>query len=338
MAVTSPAGFLQTEGNTEFNHFDSRSARRFQQIDATHLGANFVVRSLGFRRDGGPFGGGSNEPPRTMDFELDFGLADPARLSPVFDANYVPGSRTTAFTRRQVSMPDWTGNIGTPAPFDFVIALDAPIPYAGSRALVIDFTYENLVWQGPADGGSAVDREFLQARSAGGAQLGQGCVASGSTSPFFHMMTLYNGGGAGTLSMRLALGGVNAPASSPVIANIDLQDANLTIPGLCGSLRAGAGLTIPLGVADPSGRIVEFGFAFLHSPSIVGGTFVTQLLAPDPGQPSIPVVVSNGRTATMPSDPSSLAHSCAYHWLSAPGPSASAALFYGGGLVMELGL
>ncbi len=63
---TSPAGFATTEGNTSFNHFSvttSSNARRFQQIDNTLSGNSYVIRGLGFRRDGGTNGGGTNEPP-----------------------------------------------------------------------------------------------------------------------------------------------------------------------------------------------------------------------------------------------------------------------------------
>ncbi|MBK8975533.1 MAG: hypothetical protein IPM29_06375 [Planctomycetes bacterium] len=337
LAVTSPLGYDNIEGNTTFNHFDSGGDRRFQQIDATHLNRQFIIRSLGFRRDGGTNGGGTNEPPRTMDLEITFGLANMTILTSAFDPNFLPGSSQVSFIKRQVNMPDWTGNAGTPGPYDFVIPLDFAFPYAGNDALVIDFTYENLVWQGTATGGSAVDRQYVGATTATGTALGTGCTASTSSSAFSHSMRLENNGlGGAAYGMRMRIDATNAPISTPVLLNIDLADLNLTVPGLCATVHAGPTLSLPIAVSDPLGAVGQTSLSWGYNPVFVGVQLVTQLAAFDAGQPAIPVVLSQGRVATMPNDPSSLAENCVYHWAS--GTSQSGTLFYGGGMVMQLGL
>ncbi|MBK8974919.1 MAG: hypothetical protein IPM29_03255 [Planctomycetes bacterium] len=339
LAITSPRGFDTIEGSTSFNHFDSSADRRYQQIDATHLGNPFVVQSLGFRRNGTSTGGGTNEPPRSMDLEITFGLANMAVLSREFDPNFIAGSRQVCFVRRQVNMPDWTGLNGTPSPFDFVVPLDVPFPYAGSDSLVIDFDYQNLVWSVPGvSGGSSADREYTGAVTTTGVSIGTGCSAGGAGGGAFgHGMRLEdNGVGAGPYGMRLRVDASNAPPSTPVLLNIDLQDANLSVPGLCTTVHALPLLAFPFGVSDTQGSIPETSLSFVYHPVLVGVQLVTQLASFDPTQPQIPIILSDGRQATMPAGPSTLSHACVYHWASGGGSSGT--LFFGGGMVMQLGL
>lgn len=334
--ITSPAGFLAVEGQTNFNHFDSGGARRFQQIDATHVGSGgFLIQSIAFRRDGGPNGGGSNEPPCTMDLEITLGEANMSLLSARFDENFLPGTRQIVFVKKQVNRVDWTGNVGTPAPFDFVLYLDTPFAYSGQSALVIDFTYENFVWLGAATGGSSLDRAFLPYTQTTAVNLGQGCTATGQTFPFTHQMSLQNGGG-GPLGMLMRVSANGAPGNSAVWLLMDSQDLNQAVPGLCATLHSGGLAVLPLGVTEPSGTLPSLYFSFPHESSLIGASVVTQLVSLDFNLP-IGLALSNGRQATIPADPSAGASPlCAYHWAS--GPTADAPLFFGGGIVIRLGI
>lgn len=339
--VTSPAGLLSTEGNTTFLHFTAGSAsrpsdRRFQQIDASQT-IPFVARSIGWRRDGGTNGGGTNEPPRTMDLEVTMGFADMTLLSQEFDANYMAGTRQVVFTKKSVNMPAWTGNAGRPAPFDFVVPLDVPFPYAPPLGLVIDFTHENVIFQGTATSGSSVDRDYVGASYTYGAELGTGCTPSSGSGPFTQAMRLENNGPAlPRFGMRLRVDATDAPPLTPILMNIDLIDQNLTIPGLCTTLHAGAVASVLLGTSDAAGVLPAASLSFGHLPALVGVPLVTQLAALDPGQPVFPAVLSNGERATFPGGPSGTSNACLYHWGTLPATGGT--LFFGGGIVMQIGI
>jgi hypothetical protein len=340
--ATSPRGFDAIDGNTAFLHFTpvgSTVGRRFQQIDNTQGNTAFPIRSLGWRRDGGTTGGGTTVPPRTLDLEITMGSANMGMLTRVFDQNYASGTRQVVFTKKSVNMPDWSGNAGTPAPFDFTVMLDTPFVYVPIGALVIDFTHENLVYvpSGPA-GGCSVDRAYFAAMTTNATRLGSGCVASTSTgvlSTFDQLMRLENNGPSmPDYGMRMRISATNAPFSTPVALNIDLSDQNLTIPGLCTTLRAGPVASLMLGVADGAGVVPETSISFRHFPQFIGAQLVTQLAALDAPQPGIPAVLSNGSLATFPNDPASTSLDCVYAWASLPNPSGT--LFFGGGLVLQL--
>ncbi len=340
--VTSPAGYDTTEGETTFNHFtlpsSSSLGRRFQQVDATHAASGgLLIQSMGFRRDGGSSGGGTNEPPRTMDLEITMGYADMSVLTRRFDDNFLAGSRQVVFTKKQVSMPDWTGNAGTPAPFDFNVALDTPFPYAGPFALVIDFVHENVAYTtGTAPSGTSVDRGYIGALTSNASDLGTGCTPTNLPGAFDHNMRMENNGaGGGAHGMRMRVSGTNAPFGAPLVMNIDLQDLNLTVPGLCTTIHAGGLVTVPFGTSSATGGITETSISFGHSPAFVGASLVTQFAAIDAGLP-FGVALSNGQQGTMPGDPSSTSNDCVYHWAGLP--SDEGTLFFGGGMVLKLGL
>ncbi|MBI5853210.1 MAG: hypothetical protein HZB39_19555 [Planctomycetes bacterium] len=337
--VTSPRGFDTTEGNAAFNHF-SATGRRFHQVDNTHAGQFFVVQSLGFRRDGGANGGGTNNGARTADIEVTMGLADFGFLKRAFDSNYIPGSRQIVYTRKLTNLPSWTGNAGTPAPFDFVMPYDTPFVFSGSPALVIDFTHENLVYVGGvgATGGSSIDRQYVGATTATGALLATGCIATGNASAFSQTMRLENNGPAlPNYGMRIRVNATAAPASASIILNIDFANANLNFPGLCTTLNALPTISMGVGSSGATGILPETSISFPHNAGFIGGTLVTQLLALDLGQPIIPIVLSSGRQAAFPADPTTAGgQECVYGWLSLPATEGT--LFPGGGIVMQLGI
>jgi hypothetical protein len=339
---TSPTGLAQTEGNSRFVHFSDAAgaARRFQQIDRTVLGNAWVIRSLGFRRDGTSVGGGSNEPPRTMILEICLGAADMTLLSGDFDRNFLAGTRSGVFTPKTVNMPDWTGLNGTPATFDFVVPFDAAYPYPGSMPLVIDFTYSNLVFTGSSGtlGGSWVDREYQMSSTVQGTSIGTGCLASGQTYPFGHTAWLENSGpGLPTCGMRLRVDGDHAAANAPVVLHVGARDPNLAIPGLCGTVHADPIVAFLVGVTDGSGDLARRWYSFAWNPNLVGITLVTQMAGLDPARPGLPVILSEGRQTSMPAYSGSPGREAAFMWATLP-TGVDNTLFFGGGLVLQLGL
>lgn len=328
-SVTSPRGLDTTEGNTSFLHFTS--SRIYQQIDNTHRGSQFAVRSLGWRRNGTGSGGGTNAPARTFDLEVRMDQVSMAKLSRVIAQNW--RNPTVVFARRTVNFPDWTGLNGSPSPFDFSVTLDAPFPYLGNDALLICFDYTN----NSATSGVNVDRDFTGASTSTSTALGTGCTVTGGTAPFLHGMRLENNGpGMPAYGMRIRVDGSRALAGANVFANLAFADSNLTVPGLCTTLHALPTITVDLGRSDPTGVLPECSLSFPHTPSAVGTTLVTQLLQLDPGQTSgIPVALSNGRRAVMPSNASTV-HECIYQWATLPDPDGT--VIWGGGIVMQLGL
>jgi hypothetical protein len=331
-AVTSPIGLDTTEGNAAFAHFSG--TRRFMSIDNTHAGTPLVIRQLGFRRNGGvtqPSGVA-----RTMNLTVDLGLADFGNLTNEFDGNYQPGSRTNVFTQTAVNFPDWTANLGAPAPFDFFVPLANPHVYLGTSALVIDFSYSNV----SVSSGLSVDRDFGGSASPGatGAAIGTGCVATGGNAPFSHTAALYNHNATPypSHSMRLRVGGAAAPANSPVLLFVDALDP--AISGvLCADIHALPRLLFVL-AADAGGAVIDRYYGFGYDASLVGATFYTQLFAIDPGQGPIPLVVSNGRSTVMPGSSFTAAHAACYGWNTLPNTNVLSSLFFGGTMVIQLGL
>ena len=324
--VTSPKGYDTTEGNMIFYHWNG--TRRFQQIDNTHKGTPFVVKSISFRRDG--TGGGANATARTFNVSADMGYASWGVASTVMDDNFLAGTKTNVFTYKSVSMPDWTAVPTPPAAFDFTLVYDAMWPYTGTSALVWTVSYDS----GPS-GQAQTDRQYVAAgpTSSAGTALGTGCIATGNASAFGHTMTFSNFGASGGMALT---GGVTlAPASTPVTLFLDGVNSNLTIPGLCSVLYALPTIQLPLGTSSATGAITQRVYQVPYNAGIQGGTLFTQCMALDVGQPGYPIVVSNGRQTTMPAAPVGGGTECLYQWSTLPTVTGSPT--YGGGIVAFLG-
>ncbi len=275
-----------------------------------------------------------------MMLEVTLGITDMAVVSSDFDRNFLPGLSTQVFTPKPVNMPDWTGNIGTPAPFDFGVTFDTPFAYLAALPLVIDFTYSNLAYtSGTATGGSAVDRQFGSDSSASGSTVGTGCVATGQTATFLHNAWLENSGA--TLpnhGMRLRVDGLRGPASSPALVYVDVVDANTNFPGLCGTVHALPTIVLDAGVTDASGDLPNTFYSFAYDPANIGVTLYTQMIAFDAGQSPFPVVLSNAETMSMPAfSGATPGVETLYHWSALP-EDLNNLVFFGGGMVLELRL
>jgi hypothetical protein len=328
---TSPNGLDTIEGSGFYGHW--AAPRRFQQIDETNRGAPRAVRSLAWRRDG--MGGVTGA--RTLELTIKLGNGRLEVVSAEFDKNFT-SPPTTVFPKATVNFPDWTQvPPAPPAPFDFVANFTTPWVYLGNTALVIDFAVENPSVVSVAN----TDRDGPIPFAVLTQVLGQGCVATGQNTPFTHVLSVGNNGPAlGQFAMRIGVGVTAAPANANVLLGIATSDANLSIPGLCANVRALAAITLPLGAANASGAIPNLYYSFPHDPNVQGSPLVTQVYALDPGQPGIPVVVSDGRlVASFPSSSSMVGHKCCYLVGALPGTTSTGnGVSYANGLVMRLGL
>jgi hypothetical protein len=329
-SVTSPKGVDLIEGSASFLHFGGD--RRFQQVDNTHLGSPMVIKSLGWRRNGGS---ATTAPARTFDFSVDMGRADFGMLNQHLDLNYLPGTRTTVFNQKSVSFPDWSASIPGPAPFDFVVPLSSPYPYIGNAALVIDFVHQNNTVAGSV----SLDREFNGPTSgSAGAVVGAGCTATGRTSAFAHTANAFNLGATPypAHAMRLLLAGTNAPAgAAAVFAFVDSADSNLT-GVLCSTLHAFPRIMLIL-PAQATGIVPGMSVGFGHDASLVGAPLYSQLFALDVGQSPVPAVVSNARRTTIPTSTYAKAHATCYGWYTLASATGTATQFFGGGAAIQLG-
>ena len=324
--VTSPAGLAAVEGNQVFFHFGT--SRRFQQVDFTQAGAPLTINSISWRRNGNV---AQTAPARVMDFSIDLGHTNFGQLSNRFDDNFTV-SRTNVFSGTGLNFPSWATNVGAPAPFDFTVPLPSPFVYNGRDALVIDFTNTNSTVTATIQ----ADRDFTGLTSLTlGTALGTGCIATGRTVAFAHTAAFHDQTALPTPSygIRMRIGGTNAPASSPVFLFIDAQNQNL--PGLCSTLYA-LPLVLIVMQSQADGSIPDVNFMFMHDASLVGGTFFTQLLAPDPGQAGVPAVVSNGRQTTLAAGTITNLHRCSYAFYAVPSTTGVGTHFVGGGMVMLL--
>lgn len=323
--VTSPRGLDTVEGNQVFFHFGG--SRRFQQVDYTQAGTPMVISTIGWRRNGNVT---QTAPTRTLTLSIDMGHTNFGVLSHYLDDNFTV-SRANMLNQASVQFPDWSAAMTGPAPFDFQVPLAAPFVYNGSDALVIDFTYTASV-----SGTVQVDREFNGPTTPpAGAVLGTGCIATGMASAFAHTMYMADQNSVPTpaYGLRLRLGGTNAPATSPVFVFIDYQNENLS-GLLCSTVYALPVVMLTM-ISNASGAIPDVNYMFPYDPSLIGGTFVTQMAAVDFGQ-AIPVVVSNGRSITLAATAVTNQHRCSYGWYTVPSTLGTATHFVGGGMVLQL--
>ena len=230
-----------------------------------------------------------------------------------------------------VSFPDWSTSLRGPTPFDFQVPLTTPFAYNGSDALVIDFRYDH------ASASTLVqcDREFNgQTLVGSGAALGIGCTATGRTATFSHVMGLADRGNVPTAAygLRMQVSGANAPANSVVFTFLDYRDRNLS-GALCGTVHALPLVLLTL-LSRADGSVPVVNFLFPYDASLIGGTFVSQLLAVDSGY-AVPLVVSNGRQMTLTASIFPSPHRCSYAYVS-PATNSTATHYVGGGMVMLL--
>ncbi len=303
---TSPKGYDAVEAAGSHGHvLGSIPGLRWQQLDASLRGTPVAnLQSIAFRRDA-TLATNVVYGPRTLgQLSVVLAHANLAAISTDFGANY-EGAPTTVFGPKDVSAPDWSAKPAmAPAAFDLKLTFDQTWSYNGSD----DLLWEVVVGTVAPLPTVLVNYPFdFQAQSgafeskADGVAVGTGCLAKGQASRRFWLgTTVYNR--AASLGLRAA---VNfGPPAAAIYAFLDVANANLTVPGLCGVLRAYPTLVLPLGTASSGGSA---GSVSLDGIPIVagaiGGTFYMQAFAFDDSQSGFQVAVSQGERLTVPGAP-----------------------------------
>lgn len=329
--MTSPRGYLSTEGNTHF-YLTSGAAvnRRYMSIDDTVSGTVRAFKEFALRRDS-THTALSNVAASQFKVSLNMGVGIFQRLHQIFDDNYV-GAKTSVFSRKTVNFPDWRTRVTAPAPFDFSLTLNSVFVYTGQSAFIWEMAIE-----GAATGNRITDRQYTGRANAASAPLGTGCVATGQNYGFQHNNNLQNSGSAyGKYGMRIIANGTWAPKGGDVFMSVAPIDANLSIPGWCDKLRAVPLVLLPLGKADPLGKIRNQYWSFPFNASVVNQMIVTQLFAPDRNAPN-GFVLSNGAQNTMPSTTSTGTVHAAYIWSTLNSTPSRGAVNIGGSYIARLG-
>jgi hypothetical protein len=317
--TTSPRGFDAKEGNTVFFHWATATGRRLQGIDDGWRTRPRLVPGIAFRRDGA---GGSTA--RTLDIKVTMAECNMALVSSDLSRNQHSNVYANS-TLMSFAWPDWSAAaVPPPAKFDATIKFPRPWVYTGAGALLWDVEYSNA----SSNSLSATDRDYTAPTTSAGTVLGTGCAGMA------HDMRLENSGpGAPSFGMRIRFDGTSA--NRPAFLLLAAVDSNLTVPGLCTTLRALPILPlIPVGSTTPGGTLPAANVCFPYIAGLQGLPFVTQLLVLDPTQPGFPAKLSNGRRATMPSNASVAAHDAMYAWHTLGGSTTGTT--FGGSLVVDL--
>lgn len=301
---TSPAGYTTTEGSSNHDYILFRyNDLRWQQLDATSVGqAPFLIQRMSWRRDG-TVGTDATWIPRTIDIGAVLSNSvTPGAISEGYDANY-SGTPTNVFVSRPVNLPDWTLNLGSPAPFNLNLPLDVPWLYTATEPFLWELNVTNNT--SLSDYGN--DFQSITgstSTSTSGTSIGTGCIATGQTTAMALAGTVKNQ----VTRFRIAYTVTRAPASTPVFMNVDFVNSNLAVPGLCTNLIALPTIGFGIGNSDAAGAVPEFALENVpYNPAVVGATIFSQALAPDFGQAVLPFALSNGRSHTFPSPPATSA-------------------------------
>lgn len=312
---TLPVGLDATEGNAHFFAFGV--ARTI--VGVGPLGAAGTLGQMAFRRDGAGTQGGA----RQLDMKLTLSTGSLRLL--YADTTRIHGSdKVVVFDQKQVRFPDWSMGAGSPAPFDFVLKFSKPFAYASG----------SLIWQLDYDGATSrvqarVDRQIAGAATADGVSLGAGCPS------FDHVLRLENSGtGLVDSAMRVRISGTGSVANAPTWIMLDFKASRLNLASLCSPLYALPTVFAETYTTDATGALPNIYIGFPYLAALEGATIVTQLASFDTSQKGLPLRLSEGRRATMPTNRQTGVANAAYMWIN-PVAGTSGTFFYGGSIVAE---
>ena len=287
----APDGYATREGaHNNFYPWGLASAR-YQQIHTNLPQRTLVLFGLAWRRDGSF--------PRSSlgvrDLEITIAESSYAARSATFASNYAAPA-TVVFTRKMVNMVDWSTPISVnPAPFDFAIMFDAPVPFDGTK----DFLWEMVQHSSTV---SAAIADALNGSTLGNAGhvlvAGSGCkTAASSTEPMRLTGDLVvDASGQSTLSLACYW----APPSAAGVLLLGLSNPALTLPGLCAPLQSDGVITVPAPTSATDGAWLSPVFQLGYLSTLTGQRIWAQAAAADATQPGIPLAVSNGLGLQIP--------------------------------------
>ncbi|MCB9883064.1 MAG: hypothetical protein H6832_17045 [Planctomycetes bacterium] len=301
--ITSPKGFLTTEGSTNHNYIlFAKATMHWQAIDNTHVGGGAkVLNEAAWRRDG-TAATNALWIARTMTgWEMNMARADWGNLDHLdLSKNVITGTYTQVVKPTTINAVDITAQTTSPAPWTTVVKFDAPFVYDGTTSLMWEVKYtSNTVLQDYAfdfdyNGGSSAYS------SGSGTTIGTSCTATGQTSAISWSPSFRNYGSRfGIYWSSISY----MPATSPTFLWLDFSDPNLTIPGLCTAIHALPTISVPLGVSSATGSLPATDLKIPYVASAIGASLYGQTWAVDLGMSPLPFVFSYGKKWTVPTDP-----------------------------------
>jgi hypothetical protein len=273
------------------------ATHRYQQIHNDARGRVMILRGICLRRDG-DIGGQSSAIARTVDIEISVGTGDFATATGSFASNYT-NTPTKVFNRKNVNLPDFTQNLGKPAPWSIVFNFDAPWPYLGMSDLLWDLS----VFSTTSSGWYSMDAHSgyqVTTQNGSSQKIGTGCVATGQTTEMGVSSTMQTSSTASTLSYSWAVS--SGRANSPVALLLGITNPDLQIPGLCAKLFVTPAITIG-GMTDGTGGFSLPSVTSPHNPSWDGAHLHAQAVCADAGRPGLPYAASHGLDSVVPGLP-----------------------------------
>jgi hypothetical protein len=295
----SPATASTNEENSNNTIPWWSATHRYQQCHADLRGTPRLIQALSIRRDGG-LGAFASAVARTVNLSLVYARGNMGAFTPVFADNYVCAP-TTVFTGN-VNLPDWTMNLGSPAPWNVTITGTMPWVYDGRHDLIWELVINSTTSTGtyPADAISGPTPGTLGLGT--NTPSGTGCMATGANNP----MLLRGGCMSDGVNNDLDIGwwfDYGVP-NAPSILMLGTTDPNQAVPGLCTNLRTNLLLTLS-GRTDGSGCYTSSMFSVPWSPAFGGASLYAQGACADAGQSAaIKVSLTNGLQVTVNSAPS----------------------------------
>lgn len=300
--VTSPAGYLSTEGATNHAYIlGNRLNLTWQQIDSTHRGNTWLANSIAWRRDG-TSAVNADATARTMEVEIFMANSDLLGITTTHTANYV-GQPTNVVKKKTVSAPDWTAQpASAPAPFNFNVPYDTPWVYTGEHDLLWEVRVTKNSYSGTAFSNYPFDFQYINSggsftngpNPSANTNLGKGCAVT-SAGAFTYGASLDNYGTKFGFNQKVA----NGPANTPVTAFLGVTNPNVQLPGWCTTLHTDALVPIPVGTTDAAGAASMSLNNIPHAPAAVGGKFYFQAIAPS----SRGLALTNGVEVVPAADP-----------------------------------
>ena len=325
--LVSPLSCVAVEGDSSNTFpFVINTPRRYLQIHADLGTTPLVITKLCFRV------GGSNlvfPGTRTHDMEMWMGEAVPGAIalpSLVFDANYAT-PKTLVLPRQFVTFGP-TGQSVSPGPNPFhptlEITLATPFAYSGTAPLIWEVAYYGSTTSGGST--SSLDADASTSTTATSAITGTGCLATGLSTLMTHTYTVHDS--VGTLMMNGTI--TNGPPNGLALMAIGFTNPNVAVPGLCSNLYTDAVLVQFLGVTSATGSFNADNptGAFILPNTAAGFALFTQAVAIDPlSTAPLPLVLSNGRTSTVPAPGTAEVNLVTRLWNNAGGTTATTATF-----------
>ncbi|HEX6812914.1 MAG TPA: hypothetical protein VF384_14920 [Planctomycetota bacterium] len=298
--IVSPLSCNSAEGDSSNTFpFVTATPRRYMQIHADLGAAPLVITKLTFRVGASTLAFPGT---RTHDMELYMGEALPTAVALpnlTFDANYA-APKTLVLPRQFVTFGP-TGQSISPGPNPFhptlEITLATPFAWSGTAPLIWEVAYFGSTTSGGST--SSLDADGSTTVTATSTITGTGCLATGETALMTHAYTVLDA--RGTLMMNGTI--TNGPANALALMAIGFVNPAAPVPGWCSNLYTDAVVLQFLGLTSATGSFTADNptGAFILPNTAVGATLFTQAFAFDPlSSASFPLVMSNGRSATVP--------------------------------------